>query len=149
MTRLTGAVVLALAIAGGAAGSSGSMSGWLVLEGRGIYCGLELFPHEGNSRFLACWRPRNGFIVGMTHRRPARAQTSRVHRGHRPPVFAGVLRTGQTAWVDRNRSAGRGAPPDGALFWCSARPRSITCKNGAGYGWRLGRVRGWQLITQR
>lgn len=144
MRSLAAAVVLALAVAAGAAGGNRSMSGWFFGEGRGIYCGLELFPHEGSDRWLACWRPRNGFAVSMSHRGRPKARMWRWH--HRPPTMTGVLRSGETVWVDRNRHAGRGSPPRGSLFWCTVRRTSLTCQNATGYGWRLGRVRGYRLI---
>ena len=145
IVRLGVVAAVALVVAGAAFGAGVSVSGWFALEGGTIYCGTELFPHEHSDPRLACWRPRNGFALAMTDRGRAVVRRGRGWRGYRPPVRQ-RLAVGRTVWVARDRSVGTGPPPRGTRFSCAARPQSLVCKNGAGYGWRFGRVRGWQLI---
>lgn len=145
-------VVVAAAVAFGAAGfasdtgaRSDGMSGAFFLAGRTVYCGTELFPHEGTARFLSCWRPSNGFVVSMTHRGRASAARNSGYRELRLPGD-GALRSGETWWVSRTREVGRGTPPRGAFFRCTARPKGLSCANAVGRGWWVGRLRGYRLI---
>lgn len=146
MVRLAAVAAVSLVLTGAAGGGATSMSGWFALEGGTISCGTELFPHERPDPYLSCWRLRNGFELVMTDRGRAGARTNRYRRGYRPPIRQG-LAVGRTVWVGRDRSVGTGRPPPGARFHCTARPNWLVCKNRAGYGWRFGRVRGWQFIV--
>ncbi|MDP9490881.1 MAG: hypothetical protein M3P42_01565 [Actinomycetota bacterium] len=149
IARLAAVAAVSLVLAGAADGGATSMSGmsgWFVLEGGTIACGTELFPHERSYPSLSCWRLRNGFELVMTDRGKAGARTNRYRRGYRPPIRQ-RLAVGRTVYVARDRSAGTGTPPRDARFYCTARPNWLVCRNRAGYGWRFGRLRGWQLIV--
>jgi hypothetical protein len=146
VVRLVAVAAVSLVLAGAAGGGEASIWAWFYFGDRNLYCGTELFPHEGSARFLTCWRPRNGFQLSMTHRGRATARTNRGFRGYQPAT-SGRLRVGRTVWVSRDRRHGVGRPPRGALFHCTAHPTWLICKNAAGYGWRFGRVRGWQFIV--
>jgi hypothetical protein len=146
VVRLAAVAATSLVLTGAAGGSGVGLSGWFVLQGGTIYCGTELFPHEPPADpFLTCWRPRNGFALRMTDRGRAGARTNGFPRGYR--TVGQRLAVGRTVWVSRDRSAGTGTPPPGARFLCTARPNWLICKNRAGYGWRFGRVSGWQFIV--
>ena len=120
------------------------MTGQFFVAGRSVYCGTELFPHEGTARRLSCWRPSNGIVVSMTSRGAAGAARMAAYRGFRPPS-GGPLGAGETWWVSRTREVGRGTPPRGALFRCTAHPKGLTCANAGGRGWWVGRLRGYRL----
>ena len=109
-----------------------------------ITCGTELFPHEGTSRSLVCWRPRTGFAVSMTHLGRAFVRSSAAYRNWASEAPAAQLRPRETWWVSARRTVGRGTPPTGSLFRCTAGSNGLTCANAAGRGWWLGRAGGYR-----
>ena len=97
--------------------------------GRTAYCG----PSEGERPILfVCWTPSDGYSVSMFARGRANGHFSRLNTGAYQDL-APVLRFAHT-W----RAV--------ASFTCTSRTSGLTCRNGAGHGWWLGRDNGNRLF---
>lgn len=108
--------------------SASTASGYAALRtpGQAVYCGWSV--GEGAPSSLICWTPNDGYTISM--RDYGRASRGRYVAGNRR-LFqnrAPVLRFGRS------------------MTWgptvCTSRSTGLTCINGSGHGWWLGRYRG-------
>lgn len=93
--------------------------------GGAAYCGWS----EGEPpEALICWTPNDGYTIGMFDwGRPTRGTYERNNRGYEEP-YAPMLRFGRTIRWGVTR--------------CASRSTGLTCTNGDGHGWWLGRYHG-------
>jgi hypothetical protein len=124
-TRRRFAVALAILAFGGAGAEQALGVASFRTPGNAVLCGWS--SGEGPA-WLICWTPNDGYTISMRdYGRPARGSYNARNIGW-IETRAPILRFGRTmAWRPTS---------------CTSRASGLTCTNGSGHGWWLGRFRG-------
>ena len=103
---------------------------------------------------LVCFTPNDGFTVTMRSGGRASKHYDRSNKWNYDYASL-VLRYGRSWWVGDvpgdSQTFGTGTPDNTSqtgriLYRCWSRSTGLTCKNRAGHGWWLGRLKGYRLF---
>jgi hypothetical protein len=127
--------------------------------GKAAYCYVGQTSQEDASASLLCWTPNDGWSaqISWNERRAFTSYYNRpasiVHgigdlRGYTPRTR--IIGFGQR-WVYRcadpwKMSTCHVGGAGVTAFTCVSRTTGLTCTNGAGHGWWIGRFRGYRLF---